>query len=125
MFHGFALASGGQFGFACFPDGRFTLVLKSFFLFFRLVQCWGFLGRPGSNCICRRVENQLRAGACRGGGFSEGLSPLPTTSSMILGEATLIEELDDLVSLREQIRPGLFAGTFALQINLALSFHFY
>jgi hypothetical protein len=43
----------------------------------------------------------------------------------LLGEVAISQELDDLVSIRGQLRPGLIGGNFVLQICFSLSFRFY
>ena len=126
MFHGFAIASGGQFGFALFSGRAIYIGPEVAFSFFSPGSVLGVLGAAWIELpMPKSSKISFALGLAGGAGFSEGLSTLSATSSMLLGETTLIEELDDLVSLREQIRPGLFGGIFALQINLALSFHFY
>ena len=66
----------------------------------------------------------LLFGAVGGPTFTSHVSPLPTTSYSAFLDLGVTEEIDDLASIRIQLRPGIEGGYFAFLAGLMISFHF-
>lgn len=121
---GSALAASMQFGFNLFPAHRLYLGPE---LNFSLYSPGSVLGTLVDVWYEFYVQTRLSlsGGVAAGPAFSTQIPTLSTTSLMLLGELTISQELDDLVSIRGQLRPGIFERQFALQICFSLSFRFY
>ena len=63
-------------------------------------------------------------GAAVGPAFSSKLANLGSVTYAALLEASLAQDLDDLVTLKAQLRPGVVGGYFDFMVNFNISFRF-
>lgn len=124
VFEGSALLIGGQFAilvaksiplylgpdlsFALYPEGH---VLSAF--------GGGWMDIPLSQRLV------LTSGVVGGPAFSEKLDRADPLAPAAFLDLALAQEVDDLVSVRGQFRPGLIGSYFAFTLSFNISFRFY
>lgn len=67
----------------------------------------------------------VQAGGSAGVLISDGTGGLPATSYVVMGEMGLVQDVDDLVSVKGRFRPGLIAGAFSFIMSFEFLFRFY
>lgn len=120
-----ALAIGGQFGYAYWdrvpayigPDISFAVdAPQSLFQF--LVGGWYQLG------IYRTPRMYLTGGFLAGLAIPYSHNVVRSTTLAYYLDFTISQEIDDLVSIRGQFRPGFVGQNFALMMNFNVGFRF-
>ena len=61
-------------------------------------------------------------GAFSGLGFAQGVGNLPSAGLSFFLDGCLSQDIDDLVSVRAQFRPGVLGGYFAFMMNFNIVF---
>lgn len=124
--HGSALAIGYQFGYAPFSEKPFYVGPEINFSLFSPGSILGTLGSAWYEWrLTRDQKLSLVAGVVAGAGFSTQLQNLSTVTTMFFLDTALSQEMDDLFSIRGQVRPGLIGKSLALMTSFSISFRFY
>jgi len=114
-----------QFGFALFRD---TPIFFGPELNFSLFSPGSLLGIWASGWYETKVYGTPRLsisiGVTGGPSFANRVALLPTTTYAAFLDLGVLEELDDLASVRIQFRPGYEGGRFAFMMGLSVSFRF-
>lgn len=66
----------------------------------------------------------LILGGSVGVGSVSSVAELTENVPMAIFEAAIVQEIDDLVSMQGQFRPGIVGGYFSFSMNLSVSFRF-
>lgn len=120
-----ALALGAQFGhvidhatpFYVGPEVNFSLfspgnVIEA------LASAWYEMRVYGSPRL------SLHVGAALGGAFTSGLANVSGVTYAAFLEGAIAQDVDDLVTVRGQFRPGVIGQYFAFMMNLSVQFRF-
>jgi hypothetical protein len=123
---GSALDTGSKFGYGIFNGERFYIGPELAFSLYSPGSILKVLGSLWYELPLSKDEKLLLiGGAAIGPGFTTQLAHLATTTLVVLGELALAHELDDLVTIRGELRSGLFGGNFANLVGFNVSFRFY
>lgn len=98
---------GPELNFTLFPSGHLFNVMGS---------TWFEIPLPDS------TDLSLHLGALAGIGFSENVPNLARTHFTCYFDIAVAQDIDDLVTIRGQIRPGLVAGKMAFMMNFNVGF---
>jgi len=118
--------TGGQFGYTPNNSMRFYWGPAMDFTLFSKGTLLNFLGGfwyewkwPGSDSL------YVHLGALAGIGFAKYVPGLSPTNLVAYVDTALATEIDDLVTLRGQLRPGFVGNRFAFLVNFNVMFRFY
>jgi hypothetical protein len=125
VIQGSALASGMQFGFAPITSTPFYLGPE---FNFSLFSPGSLLSLLAGGWYDWRVHGAskltLSVGVVAGPGFATNLPSFPTSSLVTFLDLAFAQEMDDLISIRAQFRPGYIDKRFAFMMNFNVSFRF-
>ena len=123
---GAGLITGGQFGYAPNPAMKFYWGPEMDFTLFPQGTLLNLLASFWYEWRCLGAENlAIHLGALAGAGFAHEIPGFPSTNLVAFVDAALATELDDLVTLRGQLRPGYVGNHFAFMVNFNVMFRFY
>ncbi|MCB0404541.1 MAG: hypothetical protein KDD51_07120 [Bdellovibrionales bacterium] len=74
--------------------------------------------------IYRSPRLSVATGVLLGAAIPSNFTPVPNTTFSGFFEAVISQELNDLVSMRGQLRPGFIGSKFAFMMNLNVTFRF-
>jgi hypothetical protein len=125
ILNGSGLVMGGQLGYAPFrgtpayfgPEVNFSLFSPGSILDF-LVGGWYEFRVYGAPRL------SINLGALGGPAFANSMPGLNSVNLAAFFDACIVQEVNDLVSVRGQFRPGYLAGNFAFMMNFNVSFRF-
>lgn len=100
------------------PEVNFTL-LSGGHLLSALATGWIEIPFPSSSNL------SLHLGILAGIGFPEKVPQLPANTFVTYFDAAIAQEVDGLVTIRGQIRPGMVANRFAFMMNFNVGFRLY
>lgn len=126
-----ALAGGGvntgaQFGYTPNPNMRFYWGPEMDFTLFSKGTLLNLLAGFWYEWRCLGTENIfIHVGALAGVGFAKHVPALSPTNLVAYVDTAIATELDDLVTLRGQLRPGFVGNRFAFLVNINVMFRFH
>ena len=124
VIRGSALVTGAQFGFSPFktpfyvgPEINFALFSPGS-IFSTLVGGWYVMRIEGAPTL------GLSLGLSAGPAFPSFVPELSSTALAVFGDATISQDVDDLVTIRGQFRPGMVGRFFSFMMAFNLCFRF-
>jgi hypothetical protein len=125
MSQSYALVIASQFGFAASrtrpwyvgPEVNFSLFSPGSILAV-MASAWYEMRVYGAPRL------SIALGAAAGPAFTSQIPNTATTTVAYFLEGTIGQDIDDLVTIRGQFRPGMIGNYFAFQMNLNVSFRF-
>jgi len=123
---GAGITTGGQFGYTPNNSMRFYWGPAMDFTLFSQGYLFNLLAGFWYEWRCLGADNVLiHVGALAGAGFSRDVASLGSTNLSSYVDLAIATELDDLVTLRGQLRPGFVGSRFAFLVNFNVMFRFY
>lgn len=122
---GSGMSVSGQFGYAAFGQHPIYLGMEMNFAFVQSGTLFGIW--PGGwyeHRLSSAPKLSFLFGALGGPSFTTNVALLPTTTWAAFLDLGVQREIDDLASLRVQLRPGVDGGRFAFLTALIVSFRF-
>jgi hypothetical protein len=106
---GHTIFVGPEVSFSLFSSGNILMTLASAWHEMRVY------GSPRLN---------LAVGLLAGTAFCSNIPNIGGVTYAVFGDAVIAQDIDDLVTIRGQFRPGIIGGYFAFMMNFNVSFRF-
>lgn len=125
VIQGSALVSGMQFGYALSPSSPLYVGPEFNFSLFSPGSIFSVMAGGWYEMRVHGAQKmRFSLGLVLGPGFNSAVSGVPATALVGFLDAALAQEMDDLMSIRAQFRPGMVGRFFAFMMNINISFRF-